>query len=746
MGLLELFIANVFDIYPNDQFVKQFIDGQSLDLAKMLSHPFLKLTIVYSHVWYEIYKTYPTKRDFVNFVNTTKTLPEGFNPASFAEKSFVEKVLNTFVHAKMGLMKHLDPLQIFNSVQDLVADLDSHKSVVDRLVKKWQYRFCSKQAPSTQNLLACFASIANAYKPPNIYEYKVNPLTGSFNETVMFAKVDDVYLNESEKIQYTLYKDNHFMAKLIDNVGILFDSSVDEMPSHVTSPLLSTLSKERYLAVINPPTNVSWDPAYTFYVVPEMLYMLPSVFSNFVCVSNRDNPQQRGLSANRDLSIYYLWARRPVPSPDLPEITKTYDRYIINNLDHSTGKARINKYFVLDPAPPNSPPTAGLVLCGPRTYELYKDDIHSRGYTVTCDRECNPEYVVDLYQELDLPSYMANGSVPVCGTEYNMCIVPFVTGFTCQGRPSEALGADPVVTSNIKENIKVFSFLKDTSVYEYYVRKHLDLSCPCRTINARNGLLLYLNFVCLYFMRNLSKIAGLEDKASRDQQYKAIILDNRPNPLSVFSVLFTLSNLNVSWSCKVYSSKAGMSYYEKFLGRVAEVAHLPALDVPRFHIDVYNNILKSAEFWRSVGSVKTLVIQDDGVLLRPGIERFMEYDFIGASWVDNVANQYIKENISEDLVGNGGFSLRTNSQMLHVCEAFKKEKNWLFYKNITQIPEDVYFVYGLKRTEGARMPSFQAGTEFASEEVCHMGSIGVHKLWCYHIADVTQKFFNSLLV
>lgn len=749
MGLLELFISNVFDIYPNSEFVKQFIDGQTLNMSKLLSHPFLKLTIVYSYVWHEIYKTYPTKRDFVNFVNVTKTLPESFNPASFSDKTFVEKVLNTFMHAKMGIMKHLDTMAIFNSIQELATDLDVHNNVQEHLLKKWQHRFVCPQVPSTPNLLTRFASMMNSYKPPNIYDYQINPVTGSFNETVLFGELDNAFMTESEKIQYTMYKDNHFMAKLIDNIGLLFDSSVDVMPKHVTDPLLGVIVKvaadHKYLSVINPPTCVSWDPEYTFHVGAHMMHMLPSVFSNFVCVSNRENPQQRGLSANRDCSIYYLWARKPIQCQEKPEITKTYDRYLINNLDFSTSKAKINKYFVLDPAPmPGSP---AQVLCGPTTYKLYKEELEHAGYNTTDDTTCCPEYVIDLYQELDLPSYMANGSIPIAGKDYNMCIVPFVTGLSCYGGPADALKKlDPVVANNIRENIKVFSFLKDRSVYEYYLKKHFDLSCPTRTINSRNGLLLYMNFVYLYFMRNLTKIVGLEDGSSRDSQYKVVLLDNRANPLSVFSVLFTLSNLNVGWSCKIYTSTPAIPYYKKFLGRVAEISHLPVLDIPRFHIDIYNNILKSADFWRSIKSIKTLVIQDDGVLLRPGIERFMEYDFVGASWVDNVANQYIKENITEDLVGNGGFSLRTNSHMINICENFKKEKSWLFYKNITQIPEDVYFVYGLKRTDGSRMPSFQVGTEFASEEVCNMGSIGVHKLWSYHIADVTQRFFNSLLV
>jgi hypothetical protein len=173
--------------------------------------------------------------------------------------------------------------------------------------------------------------------------------------------------------------------------------------------------------------------------------------------------------------------------------------------------------------------------------------------------------------------------------------------------------------------------------------------------------------------------------------------------------------------------------------------HLPALDVTRFHIDVYNNILKSADFWKSIDAEKTLIIQDDGVLLRTGIDKFLKYDYIGASWVDTDANEYIKNEVSNDLVGNGGFSLRTNKYMIQICEFFKKEKLWLFYKNLTQIPEDVYFVYGLKRIKDTIMPSYNTGIEFASEEICNKASLGLHKLWSYHHAETVFEFFAGVL-
>lgn len=82
--------------------------------------------------------------------------------------------------------------------------------------------------------------------------------------------------------------------------------------------------------------------------------------------------------------------------------------------------------------------------------------------------------------------------------------------------------------------------------------------------------------------------------------------------------------------------------------------------------------------------------------------------------------------------------------MIEICEKFIKEKTWLFYKNMTQIPEDVYFVYGLEKL-GAKMPSYQEGSDFSSEEICNMSSKGLHKLWSYHIAETTFNYLNGVL-
>ena len=69
---------------------------------------------------------------------------------------------------------------------------------------------CHYSKSPSSNILLDFASLHNAYVAPDIYKYQINPISNSYNENVLFGDDDNTYLNENEKIQYTIYKDNPF--------------------------------------------------------------------------------------------------------------------------------------------------------------------------------------------------------------------------------------------------------------------------------------------------------------------------------------------------------------------------------------------------------------------------------------------------------------------------------------------------------------------------------------------------------
>jgi len=265
--------------------------------------------------------------------------------------------------------------------------------------------------------------------------------------------------------------------------------------------------------------------------------------------------------------------------------------------------------------------------------------------------------------------------------------------------------------------------------------------------NSRD--VVYIKFLSDYLKKHKDRIASLKKHQALHDNV-CILIDNRPNPLSVASLIFAGLNLDLEqWDILVYTSSSAVSYYEKQVGSFVKVYAYDDLNINKFNIDVYNRILMSTKFWDSLATwSKALIIQDDGILVRPGAERFLEYDYIGAPWADAPENAYLKSKVNSQLVGNGGLSLRSIAVMRDICERYKDEKNHLFYHNIIRIPEDVYFVRALCSPENSgkyKLPSTKTASDFSVEQLMNMGSIGIHKPWMYHKPEVILNYFNRVL-
>ena len=95
----------------------------------------------------------------------------------------------------------------------------------------------------------------------------------------------------------------------------------------------------------------------------------------------------------------------------------------------------------------------------------------------------------------------------------------------------------------------------------------------------------------------------------------------------------------------------------------------------------YSKVLVSAHFWAMLRAQHVLVFQLDSILcsLSPWkVHDFLEYDYIGAPWIDRFYGMDI---------GNGGLSLRKVKTMVHIIKTFPLEGR---YEN-----EDIYFAQGV---------------------------------------------------
>jgi hypothetical protein len=149
----------------------------------------------------------------------------------------------------------------------------------------------------------------------------------------------------------------------------------------------------------------------------------------------------------------------------------------------------------------------------------------------------------------------------------------------------------------------------------------------------------------------------------------------------------------------------------------------------------YSRVLVSAHFWAMLRAQHVLIFQLDSVLCAMSpwkVQDFLEYDFIGAPWIDRFYGMDI---------GNGGLSLRKVKTMIHIIKTFPLEGR---YEN-----EDIYFAQGVydlaKQVKyPVRIPPVHVAAKFSYEAgaLPRVASFGVHKLPRHkisqkeHVADL----------
>lgn len=285
---------------------------------------------------------------------------------------------------------------------------------------------------------------------------------------------------------------------------------------------------------------------------------------------------------------------------------------------------------------------------------------------------------------------------------------------------------------------------------------HLVHHCPFRTRGTTaHNILAFINFVADKWRHVANEFHANPSVAPGGPSRRAVLLvDNRPNLLSVFSIMMSMTRLNRRresddefWSGIVFTSRECVAFYRSRLPRNVQVFTAPELDTTHFSIDTYNTLLKKHEFWLQVSELAdtVAVVQEDGIVMKcPDAalaKVMMSFDWLGARWVDVEGNRYLKQ-CNPHMIGNGGLSIRRVGAMLRVCAEYDREKRMLFYNDSLIIPEDVYFSKYLHRL-GSPMPSKEVADAFSSEQILTMTSVGMHKLWAYHDISHVQAYLES---
>lgn len=145
-----------------------------------------------------------------------------------------------------------------------------------------------------------------------------------------------------------------------------------------------------------------------------------------------------------------------------------------------------------------------------------------------------------------------------------------------------------------------------------------------------------------------------DSTANTSAQYAAVIVETRPFEGFGQIVRDHLKHLPSGWALEVYCSNDNKAFLEQELMGMEYNIHAGYTVANTMD---YNKILMSTGFWSYLTQYeRVLMFQTDSELLRPGIEEFLKYDYVGAPWTVNTRG------------GNGGLSIRNPKAMLKAIE------------------------------------------------------------------------------
>lgn len=179
-----------------------------------------------------------------------------------------------------------------------------------------------------------------------------------------------------------------------------------------------------------------------------------------------------------------------------------------------------------------------------------------------------------------------------------------------------------------------------------------------------------------------------------------------------------------NWKLHIFHSTENKLFIQDILKDNPDVA-LYELENPIFSNQDYNKVLLDNSFWNKLTlHERVLIFQTDTLILKFGIENFLDYDYIGAAWP-----WWSKEFSIDRMGGNGGFSIRKVSKMLEILNKNRTVKSAPIrdYQN-----EDIFFSYHLYKDKTAKLPNWNKAMLFSSEHCFCINSLGLHQTWKFH--------------
>lgn len=213
----------------------------------------------------------------------------------------------------------------------------------------------------------------------------------------------------------------------------------------------------------------------------------------------------------------------------------------------------------------------------------------------------------------------------------------------------------------------------------------------------------------------------------------AVIVESAVHPALELVVRNVMYYLESGWSLIIYHSEENEFFVKNALRDVGNIEYRLPFS-PVYSAAEYNQFMKKFQFYESLNAKKVLLFQTDSIMLKKGIDRFMQYDYVGAPWP------------WFGRAGNGGFSLRSVDAMVRACALACNKENAdepedvilseFVSRKYKLVPYDVAYAFSREaRVDELDSMSVEGGVED--------GHMAVHQTWLFTDSDTVRKLFKK---
>jgi hypothetical protein len=203
-----------------------------------------------------------------------------------------------------------------------------------------------------------------------------------------------------------------------------------------------------------------------------------------------------------------------------------------------------------------------------------------------------------------------------------------------------------------------------------------------------------------------------------------IILETRTDPILINVIKnFMYLLQNEGWGLIIFHGIDNNHFIKTALNGWSNV-HYVNMWIHSMDQNDYSNELCCSAFWERLQIKRcehVLIFQMDTILLKPNVNEFLKYDYIGAAWCLKWLG------VLE--CGNGGLSMRNVDTMKMITETCPRDANtsygWRYLEN-----EDIYFSYWLHKfvnRYNIKIPDIETCGRFSVETRFHEDPCGMHQ-------------------